>query len=90
MFDLKDAKVEINEQIKFLSCWPQMKEYLCSFCDWSTKLFQIEDISALECLKDMKLTQIDLDGNPICGKLDAYNYVTELKNMFPSLQMIVS
>ncbi|XP_044765755.1 nuclear RNA export factor 2-like [Coccinella septempunctata] len=49
---------------------------------------KIEDVSSFLCLKDMKVTEIDLDGNPLCDKMDEYTYITELKNIFPHLQKI--
>lgn len=47
-------------------------------------------MTAFNGLEGMKLTSLNLDGNPICKKMDAYSYVTELKNIFPNLQNIVS
>lgn len=48
----------------------------------------IDDISQLRPLKNMKLTEIWLDGNPICNNYNEVDYIQAIKETCPTIEKI--
>ncbi|PSN57824.1 Nuclear RNA export factor 1 [Blattella germanica] len=47
---------------------------------------RLRDIHCLDCLEDLKIEELVLDGNPLCGKFtDQAVYVSEVRKRFPKV-----
>lgn len=49
---------------------------------------QIEDIDELKCLSNLPITELFLDGNPLCDKYDEMSYVQAVKEICPKLEKL--
>ncbi|KAF5302375.1 hypothetical protein FQA39_LY10414 [Lamprigera yunnana] len=48
----------------------------------------IEKVSELNILKTMKITELFLDGNPVCDLYDEYTYVQVIKEVCPKIEKL--
>lgn len=51
---------------------------------------QIEDITELKSLSNLPITELYLDGNPLCDKYDEMSYVQIVKDVCPKIEKLVS
>lgn len=52
-------------------------------------MVQIDDITELKCLSNLPITELMLDGNPLCDKYDRMSYVQMVKDVCPKLERLV-
>ncbi|KAK9885790.1 hypothetical protein WA026_013659 [Henosepilachna vigintioctopunctata] len=46
---------------------------------------KIDDMASLDTLKMLNLTELWLDGNPLCNNIDEYSYVEQIRTVLPKL-----
>lgn len=51
---------------------------------------QIESLAEVDSLKQLQLTELWLDGNPLCDKYDELTYIKGIKEICPKMEKLVS